>query len=171
MMVTVNPSSAITGPTSVNVGAAITLSNATTGGAWSSYDGSTAIVNEATGVVAGIGAGTTAITYTTAAGCLRAITVTVNAIAGRAAGETAGDVEAMQVDVYPNPTSGTFAIKTQSAGVLSIFDLDGKEAGRYPVATGVTAIQMPKGLAAGVYMCRFTYVNNTTTIIRLVYQP
>ena len=54
---------AITGTTSVCVGATTTLNDATSGGTWSSSNTATGTVNSVTGVVAGIAAGTTTISY------------------------------------------------------------------------------------------------------------
>jgi len=71
----------ITGSTSVCAGAAVTLSDTTTGGVWSS--GNTAIATVgSTGVVTGITGGVTTISYTATTGCgtMSAIkTITVNA--------------------------------------------------------------------------------------------
>lgn len=168
--ITVNATSAITGITTVVTGGMTTLSNATTGGAWSTSDIYTATVDATTGVVSGVTDGTATITYTTAMGCPRTTIVTVNTAAGRAA-ETATAADVIQIDVYPNPTNGAFAIKTVNAGVLSVFGIDGKEAGRYTIAEGVNAVQLAQGLVPGIYMCKFTDVNNNATIVRLVYQP
>jgi len=71
-IVTVNvnaaPSATIGGPSRVCRGATITLTNAVGGGTWTSGDIDTATVTSAGGVVTGIDAGTTRITYTKA-GC------------------------------------------------------------------------------------------------------
>ncbi len=76
-IVTVNPSPAIiTGAASVCAGAAIALTDATAGGAWSSSNTSAATV--AAGVVTGVAAGTTTISYTLVAGCAATIIETIN---------------------------------------------------------------------------------------------
>ncbi len=68
----------ISGPTNVCVSSSITLSDATTGGTWISSTPTVATVTS-TGVVAGVSAGTTTITYRlTATGCLVTYVVTVN---------------------------------------------------------------------------------------------
>ncbi|MCD6011455.1 MAG: surface protein [Flavipsychrobacter sp.] len=77
---TVNPLPAgITGTTSVCVGLTTTLANASSGGTWSSSNTAIGTVGAATGVVGGISAGTTTITYTLPTGCIATTTVTVNA--------------------------------------------------------------------------------------------
>jgi uncharacterized protein YjdB len=67
----------ITGSTSVCIGSAITLSDLSSGGAWSSSS-STVSVGSSTGSVFGISSGTALVTYTTVAGCAATYTVTVN---------------------------------------------------------------------------------------------
>ncbi len=75
--------SSITGTTSVTVGSSSTLSDATSGGAWSSSASGVATVNASTGVVNGVSAGTATITYTVTNTCGSAFvttTFTVTAI-------------------------------------------------------------------------------------------
>lgn len=76
-VVTVNPLSATTGATSVCMGQTITLSNAVTGGTWSSASPN-ATVDATSGVVTGVAMGTAAISYTLTTGCTAVHTVTVN---------------------------------------------------------------------------------------------
>ena len=68
---------AITGAQTLTVGSATTLSGSPAGGTWSSSTPAIATIN-ASGIVNGITAGTTVITYT-AAGCSNTFTVTVTA--------------------------------------------------------------------------------------------
>ena len=69
----------ITGNTTVCAGASSTLVNGTTGGTWYSSNTAIATVGAASGVVAGVSAGTAAISYALGTGCARVVTVTVNA--------------------------------------------------------------------------------------------
>ncbi|MBC7553917.1 MAG: Ig-like domain-containing protein, partial [Taibaiella sp.] len=59
----------IAGPTNVCAGAAITLTNDSTGGTWTTADATVATVNSLTGLVTGVTAGTTNITYSISNSC------------------------------------------------------------------------------------------------------
>lgn len=86
-MVTVYPLPvASTGTPTVCVGATTTLSNASTGGSWSTSNSAVATVGLATGVVTGEGAGTANITYTLAGGCYVVTNVTVHPLPGAITG-------------------------------------------------------------------------------------
>ena len=69
---------AITGAANACPGATTTLANTTAGGSWSSANAAIAIVNETSGVVSAIAAGTVLINYTSALGCLATSVMTVN---------------------------------------------------------------------------------------------
>jgi sugar lactone lactonase YvrE len=80
----------ITGPASVCTGAVIALTDATSGGAWSSGITSVASVSSS-GMVTGISAGTVIITYLTGSGCgasgaIMAVTVNTIPVAGSISG-------------------------------------------------------------------------------------
>ena len=80
-VVTVNPNpSAITGASAVCATSTVTMSDATTGGVWSSSAPATGSIAAVSGVVTGIAAGNTTITYTLAAGCTATKVVSVNAL-------------------------------------------------------------------------------------------
>lgn len=85
-IVTVHPvPAAINGSSAVCVGSAITLTESSTGGTWSS--GSTGVATiSATGVVTGVSAGTVNITYLFSTGCVSFATITVNPLPGVIAG-------------------------------------------------------------------------------------
>ena len=76
--VTVNSLAAITGSFAVCAGSTVTLSDATSGGSWTSSNTSVATIASGTGVVTGISAGTTIISYTLSGSSVTAV-VTVNA--------------------------------------------------------------------------------------------
>lgn len=87
--ITVNASpSPISGANTVCIGSPLILSDATTGGSWSSSNLSVATVGSISGVVSGVSAGTANITYSLAGGCIATKTITVNtaAIAGTISG-------------------------------------------------------------------------------------
>jgi uncharacterized protein YjdB len=77
--VTVNPlPAAISGSSNVCVGSFVTLSDATAGGTWSSSNTAIAIIGASTGVVSGLSAGTTTITYKLPTGCVMTRAQTIN---------------------------------------------------------------------------------------------
>jgi hypothetical protein len=81
MTITVNPSpSPINGPGTVCAGAAITLTDATTGGTWSSSNSSVATAGSVSGIISGVAAGTTNITYALTGGCFATRALTVNSL-------------------------------------------------------------------------------------------
>lgn len=84
--VNANPA-AITGTPNVCVGSTTTLADATSGGSWSSANTGVATVDIA-GVVSGVSAGVTTITYTVGSGCYSTSSFTVNANPGTIAGNT-----------------------------------------------------------------------------------
>lgn len=69
----------ITGPTDVCINATITL-NSSPAGTWSSSNAAVGTIGAANGVVGGITAGTTNVTYVIANGCQRVRTITVDAL-------------------------------------------------------------------------------------------
>jgi gliding motility-associated-like protein len=79
--ITVNPSpGAISGSLAVCVGNCTTLSNPTTGGTWSISNATVASVGSSTGIICGLTAGTTIVTYTAPTGCRALTTVTVSGL-------------------------------------------------------------------------------------------
>jgi trimeric autotransporter adhesin len=79
--VTVNSTVAgITGVTHACAGQTSTLSNATSGGVWSTGNAAIATVDASTGVVTGVAPGSTTISYTIAGGCFTPVTFFVYAM-------------------------------------------------------------------------------------------
>lgn len=117
-VVTVNPLSANTGTASVCVGSSTSLSNVNTGGTWSSSNTAVGTVNASgmPGVVSGLLAGTTNITYTTPLGCASVTTVTVNAMPS-AIGGTLAVCQSATVTATNSLAGGTW---TASVGTGSI---------------------------------------------------
>lgn len=75
----VNPSpAAILGTASVCIGQQTTLSDAVSGGKWSSNNTSVATIDPVTGVMNGIASGSAVISYTLPTGCYATVTATVN---------------------------------------------------------------------------------------------
>lgn len=131
---------AITGPTTVCVGADITLSDVTTGGTWSSGATGTATVTTG-GVVHGVSAGTVTISYN--AGTSGTATYTVTVIGLPSAGAIVGTADvcvgASNTLTNPTATGGTWSTTTpaiitvNSSGVVT-----GLSAGTAIVSYAVT---------------------------------
>ena len=76
--ITVNPAAApISGSTTVSVGSTVTMSDAVSGGTWSTSNASVASAGSSTGIVTGVSAGTATIYYRTPGGCYTYVIVTV----------------------------------------------------------------------------------------------
>lgn len=71
-----------------------------------------------------------------------------------------------ELQVYPNPTTGQFTLRSSAAGVFSLYDLQGREVYRRTVAAGDTPLQLPPTITPGVYVGRLG-----SEVIRIVYQP
>ncbi|MES2702142.1 MAG: FG-GAP-like repeat-containing protein [Bacteroidota bacterium] len=168
--VTVNPNpAAITGTFTVCATMATTLANTTPGGsAWTSSNTAIATVTAGGGVVNGVAAGTANITYTLGTGCRTSATVTVEACSRPA--NPGGSVRANDFQLYPNPTTGSFMVEASDNGRLIIYTLDGRELANHSITAGATRIELPKGIASGVYMCRYLGNGGQTVIVRLVYE-
>jgi hypothetical protein len=75
------------------------------------------------------------------------------------------------IAIYPNPTMGNVNVKTGQKGMLVIYTLEGKELQQYKLTEGITALTLPSGLAAGMYMCKYVGDDGEMTVVRLVYKP
>ena len=80
---------AITGTASVCIGATTTLSNTVSGGTWTSGNTAVATVGSTSGIVTGVTAGTSIITYSLGAGCASTRVVTVLPLPGAISGASA----------------------------------------------------------------------------------
>ena len=140
---------AITGTASVCIGFTTALTDATTGGTWTSANGAIATVVGSTGVVTGTGAGTVNITYTSG-GSTATINVTVNAnplpIQGTAS-ECVGATIALA-----DSTSG--GVWTNSVSANGTVDASGN-------VTGVTAGNTTITYTLPSTGCYATYPNTT----------
>ncbi|MES2704231.1 MAG: Ig-like domain-containing protein [Bacteroidota bacterium] len=159
----------ITGPSTVAVASTITLANAATGGVWSSSHPSRATV-DVDGIVTGVSAGTATISYSVSnAGCTVRATKAISVTASRP-GSPVVTSAIGSLQLYPNPTTGTFTIEAPEAGTFSIYTLDGKEVSKQTLAQGATVISLPNELANGIYMCRYYGESGITTVVRLVFE-
>lgn len=122
---------AITGTSSVCTGATTTLANATIGGSWSSSTPSVATVGSSSGIVTGVTAGTSVISYITSGGCTATRTVTVSTATSVSAVSGSSSVCAGASVTFTNATaSGVWSSAAPSVATI------GPSTG---VVTGVTA--------------------------------
>ena len=134
----------ITGTATVCAGSTTALSNATTGGTWSSSATGIATVGS-TGIVSGVAAGTTTISYTVTNSCGSAVTtrvVTVNAL------PSAGTI------------TGTATVTTGSTTTLSNATTGGAWSSS---ATGIATVGstgIVTGVAAGTATISYTVTNS-----------
>ena len=166
---------AISGAATVAVAATITLTDATTGGVWSSSSTARATVSSA-GVVHGVATGSATISYTVTNSCgsahaTKAITITAKGARETPSGTGEDNIPVSSLQIYPNPTSGTFTVNAPTTGVLHLVSIDGKELGRFEVQESISSFRIPDALAPGVYIYQFIDNNGAITSGRLVYRP
>jgi uncharacterized protein YjdB len=124
----------INGAFSVCVGNSTRLSDAITGGAWSSSDTTIAKVGHITGTVTGISPGIVNITYTLFTGCYITQTFTVNALPGAIAGPLsvcAGST----ITLSDTTSGGTWSSSNTSVALIGL-----TTAIVTPVSAGITTI-------------------------------
>lgn len=110
---------AITGPaTSVCVNAPLQLAHTTTGGTWNSSLVAKAAVDATSGLVTGVAAGNTTISYTTAPGCVATYNITVNAIPNAITG-TATVCDGLTTTLATTSTGGSWISSTPGTGTVS----------------------------------------------------
>jgi uncharacterized protein YjdB len=167
--VNVNPLAAISGLANVCLGGTVLLTNATTGGVWSSSNNTVATAGSASGVVAGIRAGGVSIYYTvTATGCRATLPFVVNncRIADDNEALTGGGDMPTSIVLIPNPNKGAFTIKgnletMQNEDVqIDIVDMLGHIVHRatYTAIDGKLneRIELSTNLANGMYLLNLT---------------
>jgi sugar lactone lactonase YvrE len=152
--VTVNPEpAAITGTPTVCVGATTALSNATSGGTWSSSNTSIATI-DATGNCSGVTTGSAKITYALSAGCYALSDMTVVTCASDVKHVTDNN---NSIEVYPNPTKGTFTITipdNEQEALVTITDVLGKTVYSTMTRNKVTAYCTIPNVVTGNYFIK-----------------
>ncbi len=185
--VTVNPvPAAISGTAAPCIGATATLSDATTGGTWTSGTTLVATINGSTGVVTGVAAGTAKITYT-AGGCIATTIATVNAVPGGIGGSssvcngsvvslsdfTAGGTWSSSAGVSLSP--GTVASNTMVTGTAV-----GTSTVTYSVSAGcyktfsITVKALPTPILGTLTLCAgggLTFLSDLTTSVSWTTSP
>lgn len=152
--VTINPiPAAISGASAVCVASNTTLTNATTGGTWSSSNTGIATIGTSSGVVTGVAAGTTIITYTAPTNCFITQSLTVNPLPTTTTGIT---------NVCVGLT--TTLSNSTPAGVWSSGAFSG-------VATVGTASGIVTGIAAGTALISYTLPTGCRTTTTVTVNP
>ncbi len=107
------------------IGNTITMNSTTAGGTWGSSSTGTASI-DAAGLVTGVTAGTTTITYTLSTGCYT--TANISVISCPTNIEMIADDD-KTVNIFPNPSNGVFQVITQTTAApveVTITDMAGK---------------------------------------------
>jgi trimeric autotransporter adhesin len=165
VIVTVNDlPAAISGPTVVCVGGTILLSDAVSGGAWSTSNPAIATIGTSTGLVTGVTIGSVIIHYTLGTGCNAAIVVNVDSMPGGITGVMnlcVGSTTSLS-DAPSGGTwsSGNTAVATigSSSGIVSGIS-NGIALISYSLGTGctvtadVTVNSLPLGISGASNVC------------------
>ncbi len=136
---------AITGTTTVCASSTTTLSDATTGGTWSSSGTSVATVNATTGIVTGVSAGTTLISYTVTNSCgssFAIATVTVNGLPS-----------------LPAIISGTLSVCSGASTTLADATTGGTWSSSNTAIASITSGGVVVGLSGGTVLISYTLTN------------
>ena len=156
--ITVNAApTAIMGTTTVCVGGTSTLSDAISGGTWSSVSTGVATIGSTTGLLSGISAGTSIISYILSSGCYATTTATVNPGAGTITGPTTV-CETSTISLTDVTTGGTWSSSSSNATVGSTTGIvTGVTAGTATITYTITS--------TGCYVSIPVTVNATPTAI------
>ncbi|MES2702416.1 MAG: Ig-like domain-containing protein [Bacteroidota bacterium] len=174
--VTVYPSaSAISGSSSVCVGATTTFGNTTSGGTWTTSSSAVATIGASTGVATGVAAGTCTVTYNLPGGCKAWTVLTVNG-SPAAIGGTLKVCPGMTTTLTNAISGGTWAIASTSLATISAGGIvTGITAGTttvsYTISTGCTKTAvftvnaMPAAITGNTSVCTGTtsVLSNSTT--------
>jgi len=114
--VTVTAPTPVTGTDTVCTGATIMLSDAATGGTWSSGTTSIATVVAGTGVVTGVATGTSVISYTLPGGCVASKDIVVESVPGTIAGHDTVCVGST-ITLTENLSGGTWGSSNTHASI------------------------------------------------------
>ncbi|MBX2906014.1 MAG: T9SS type A sorting domain-containing protein [Taibaiella sp.] len=163
--------SVITGITNVCVGATTTLTSTPAGGTWTASNGNVS-VDPVTGVVTGVFAGTSTVSYTTTSGCYRTTTILINGLPTGIAPSSIQVCEGSTLVLTGSPAGGTWQSSTTAVGTISTGGgtLGGITAGTtnitYTLATGcsISAIATVNSLPGSVTGVLTTCIGQSTTL-------
>ena len=144
------------------------LASSVSGGVWSSANTSIATV-DAAGMVAGVAAGTVHISYTVSNSCGAVSAAKLVAVLSASGVEHVPG--AGKLSIYPNPATGAFHVDAQTDGYLYLFSMDGRQVARYKIVNGSNYVNMPAGLAPGIYPGKFMGDDGVTEQVKIMYQP
>ncbi len=164
---------AITGTTGVCIGNTTALSNASSGGTWSTSNPSIATVGSGTGVVTGVSNGLVNITYTLPTGCRRSTILTVYPFPSNLAG-TLTVCEGSTTALSSAPTGGTWAssdgsVATVSGSGVVTGILAGTSTITYTLSTGcyrtadVTVNPLPAAITGPTSVCSGSNITLSST--------
>jgi len=71
--------------------------------------------------------------------------------------------------LYPNPSRGLLNMKTSTAGVLSIYGIDGRYIRQYKIKAGTTEVRLPDSLPSGVYTGKFITSDGQQRMTKIAY--
>ena len=170
--VTINAGPAsINGTSSVCVGSNTTLTDATSGGIWTSGSTTIATIGSSTGTVHGVAAGSANITYTSSTGCITTTSITVNALPGAIGGGPLTVCQLLTTTLTDATGGGTWSSSNTNANVVTGTGVvTGENAGTsvitYTSAAGCTATATvtvnvsPSGIGGTASAC----AGNTSTL-------
>jgi uncharacterized protein YjdB len=151
----------------VTVDHSIVLGDATFGGVWSSSKPSKAIVNFG-GMVTGMSSGATVISYTVTNGVCQVAATRLVLVTTSRDGNLSQASSVAAFKLYPNPSHGTLTIESPVGGILTLFTLEGKQLQAYNILEGSNQLQLPLGLPAGAYICKYHGEDGSDETVRLV---
>lgn len=166
--VTVNAApAAITGSHNVCIGYTDPLTSATIGGTWSSSTPSVATVGSSTGIVTGIAAGTTTITYTIGTGCITVYSITVTPLPCTTGIEAVNN----NGNTYwiAQPSGNMININSSSVVsesiTIAVFDPTGRQITAEPWVQGSSQKQLDcSQCAPGIYIIRLSGKNTSEVL-------
>ncbi len=168
------PPPPITGSTNVCIGNTTTLSDAATGGTWSSSSTTIATIGISSGIATGLAAGTTTITYIPASGCVVTTTLAVDPLPATITGSSivcaGGNI------TLTNTGGGTWSSSNSTVATIGVTSgvtngiIPGSATITYMLPTGcittttITVTTAPATISGGTNMC----IGTSTTLSNAV---